>query len=46
MYLVCIGHGADIEIPNGNSSFQEGDTLILVTNGDHIIYSLNDIFQD
>ena len=44
--VVCIGHGADIEIPNGNSSFQEGDTLILVTNGDHIIYSLNDIFQD
>lgn len=44
--VVCIGHGADIEIPNGNSSFQEGDSLILVTNGDHVIYNLNDIFQE
>lgn len=43
--IVCISHGENIEIPHGDSSYQEGDTLILVTSGDHIIYSLNDIFQ-
>ncbi len=33
------------EIPNGNSSFHIGDILIIVTNSDNIVYSLNEIFE-
>ena len=42
--LVSISHGAETEIPNGNSSFQKGDTVVVVTNGREIIKQLNDIF--
>ena len=42
--LVTIAHGADTEIPNGNSVFQEGDTVVVVTNGREGIRQLNDIF--
>jgi trk system potassium uptake protein TrkA len=41
--LACIMHGAQTEIPNGDSVYQEGDTLIVVTNGG-VISQLNDIF--
>lgn len=33
------------EIPAGDSWFEKGDTVIIVTNGDAIIYQLNDIFE-
>ena len=42
--LVSIVHGADTEIANGNSSFNVGDTVVVVTNGREIIKQLNDIF--
>lgn len=43
--LVSISHGADTEIPNGNSIFQHGDTVVVVdTNSKEIIRQLNDIF--
>ena len=43
--LVSISHGADTEIPNGNSSFQPGDTVVIVdSNSREIIRQLNDIF--
>ena len=43
--LVSISHGADTEIPNGNSMFQQGDTVVVVdTNSKEIIRQLNDIF--
>ena len=43
--LVSISHGADTEIPNGNSVFQQGDTVVVVdTNSKEIIRQLNDIF--
>ena len=42
--LVSISHGADTEIPNGNSVFQKGDTVVVVTNGRETIRQLNDIF--
>ena len=32
--VVCITRGARQEIPNGDSSFERGDTLIIVTNGE------------
>jgi len=43
--VVCITHGAETEIPNGDSSFVEGDTVIVVTSSDAVIYQLNDIFE-
>lgn len=42
--LVSISHGAATEIPNGDSSFQKGDTVVVVTNGRETIRQLNDIF--
>ena len=42
--LVSISHGADTEIPNGGSSFEPGDTIVVVTNGREVIRQLNDIF--
>lgn len=42
--LVSIAHGANTEIPNGNSSFEKGDTVVVVTSGREVIRQLNDIF--
>ena len=43
--LVSISHGADTEIPNGDSVFCQGDTVVIVdTNSKEIIRQLNDIF--
>ncbi|MBR1971815.1 MAG: Trk system potassium transporter TrkA [Oscillospiraceae bacterium] len=42
--LASISHGADTEIPNGDSFFQKGDTVVIVTNGREAIRQLNDIF--
>ena len=42
--LVSISHGATTEIPNGNSTFDLGDTVVVVTNGREVIRQLNDIF--
>ncbi len=42
--VVSIAHGAATEIPNGESRFEAGDTVVVVTNGREIIRQLNDIF--
>ena len=42
--LVSISHGAANEIANGDSVFQQGDTVVVVTNGREVIKQLNDIF--
>lgn len=42
--LVSISHGAVTEIPNGNSVFDWGDTVVVVTNSGNAIRQLNDIF--
>ena len=39
-----ITHGADTQIPNGDSVFTEGDTIVAVTSGRGILKSINDIF--
>jgi trk system potassium uptake protein TrkA len=44
--IVCITHGAQLEIPNGDSSYQRGSIVIVVTGADRVIYQLNDIFED
>ena len=42
--LVSISHGANTEIPNGDSMFSWGDTVVVVTNSRESIRQLNDIF--
>ncbi|MBQ7726412.1 MAG: Trk system potassium transporter TrkA [Clostridia bacterium] len=43
--IACITHGRDTAIPGGNSSFVEGDTVVVVTDGNRNIRQLNDIFE-
>ncbi len=42
--LVCITSGTAIEIPNGDSSFRIGDTVVIVTDKQTVVRQLNDIF--
>lgn len=42
--VAAIGRGANIEIPNGESSFSKGDTVVIVSTSDEVILQLNDIF--
>ncbi len=42
--MVCITSGTVIEIPNGDSSFREGDTVVIVTDKETTVRQLNDIF--
>lgn len=42
--ITSISHGAATEIANGDSQFQQGDTVVAVTNGREVIRQLNDIF--
>ena len=43
--VVCITHKGNQEIPGGDSFYEKGDTVIIVTSGDVVIYQLNDIFE-
>ena len=42
--LASITHGAKTEIPNGDSVFTEGDTVVVVTSGRGVLKQINDIF--
>lgn len=42
--LVSVAHGAAPEIANGDTMFQQGDIVLVVTNGREVLYQLNDIF--
>ena len=43
--VVCILKGAKMEIPNGDSYFNVGDIVYVVTGKQKSIYQLNDIFE-
>ena len=43
--VVCISKGAKMEIPNGDSYFNVGDIVYVVTGRERTIYQLNDIFE-
>ncbi|MBQ6470052.1 MAG: Trk system potassium transporter TrkA [Lachnospiraceae bacterium] len=43
--LACISRHGNLTIPNGDSSFEEGDTLLIVTASNMVIERLNDIFE-
>ena len=42
--IACITHGKNPEIPDGESMSHVGDTLVVVTNGDVVLHTLNDMF--
>ena len=42
--LVGITHGSVAQIPGGDSTFQKGDTIVVVTSGRGKLRQLNDIF--
>lgn len=43
--IVCISHNGKTEIPNGDSYFEKGDTVIVVTEAGRVLLQLNDIFE-
>ena len=43
--IAVIMRGRDIIIPEGSSSIQEGDSVILISRG-RLILDLNDIYED
>ena len=42
--IASITHGAVSQIPNGDSQFSEGDTVVVVTSGRGVLKQINDIF--
>ena len=42
--MVTIAHSGVTQIPNGDSQFRQGDTVVVVTNRREVIRQLNDIF--
>lgn len=43
--MVSITHGAQTQIPNGDSVFSAGDTVVVVTSGRGVLNQINDIFD-
>ena len=44
LLIASITHGAQTQIPNGDSTFTEGDTVVVVTSGRGVLRTINDIF--
>ena len=42
--LASIIHGTKTEVPGGDSTFSDGDTIVVVTSGRCVLRSINDIF--
>ena len=42
--IVSVTHGAQTQIPNGDSVFTQGDTVVVVTSGRGVLQQINDIF--
>ena len=42
--IASITHGVHSEVPNGNSVFQKGDAVVIVTSGRGVLQQLRDIF--
>ena len=42
--IASVTHGADTQIPDGDSFFDEGDTVVVVTSGRGVLQNFNDIF--
>ena len=44
--IACINHGVELVIPNGESYYEQGDTVVIVTSRQNIVSQFNDIFED
>ena len=44
MLVVAVYRKKEIIIPNGNSSIQPGDTVVVVTDVNNVLNELDDIF--
>ncbi len=44
--IVCINHGVQTKIPDGDSVFAQGDSVIVVTGSRNIVSAFNDIFKE
>lgn len=44
--IVCINHGRDLYIPDGNSIYEVGDTVVIVSSRDNNIGRFNEIFEE
>ena len=42
--IASITHGTQTQVPNGDSVFTQGDTLVVVTSGRGVLKAINDIF--
>lgn len=42
--IACINHEWEIQIPDGDSHFEVGDTVIVVVSARNVVYQFNDIF--
>jgi len=42
--IASITHGAKTSVPNGDSVFENGDSVVVVTSGRNVLQQLNDIF--
>ena len=42
--IASITHGSATEIPNGDSMFHKGDSVVVVTSGENTVRQLNDVF--
>lgn len=42
--IAGITHGTKTQLPNGDSVFTEGDSIVVVTSGRGVLHQLNDIF--
>ncbi len=43
--IACISHGSKTEIPNGDSIYEAGNSVIIVAKGEMTLLQLNDIFE-
>jgi trk system potassium uptake protein TrkA len=44
--IACITRAGKIEIPNGDSCFYRGDSVVIVETRDDVLLQLNDIFEE
>lgn len=44
--IACITNRGKTEIPNGDSKFEKGNRIIVVSSGEQVISQINDIFED
>ena len=44
--IASVSHGSKVEIPHGNTSFHDDDTLIVLTSVKSSINTINDIFEE